>query len=619
MYKLFVLDLQRRTTAILENAHDIGYDFEENVIWQMNFSLPLDDPKNAKVELMQYIDFYDGDEHLGMYRIMPKLTSSNGIEVRYECDHVLSLLMDDVLFEYHQLTNIVTREVLVYLLNQQITKHWVLGECAFTRYFHYAWENENGLLGAIFSVPKPFDVEYRWTWDTSVYPFVLNLVAAETQPTCRLKEGRNLDNFEISENPNSLINRIYPLGSGEGVNQLKIKKINGGIPYIEDAASVNKYGRVSYIWADRRYTIVENLKASAESLLKKWKQPIVSWKIKAINLLKIVNEEPGFRVLAIDALKVGKIVRVETKKYGIVDLRILKITNKNADTSPEDIDLTIGNLTDDIATTQSDIERKIDINDCYSQGATNIDKETFADNCDAENPATMTIVFDEDVVNVNACELWLETKPFRAYSKSTLGGGGSVGSTQAAGQSSSTSTSTANGDHRHRMFMNVPDGGNPGGLDALLADRFFLAGESDDQAQGIMTKLRVSKPEWLYTKEAAGSHAHEVTVEVPAHNHSVEIPAHTHDIEYGIYENSETADQLIIKIDGVEPPQAPDKYQRGKTSYQRLNLIPYLAKGEGGVIARNEHTIEILPNCMARIEAKAVNRVFIKSQLGGNY
>src|SRR5699024_10015676 len=109
-------------------------------------------------------------------------------------------------------------------------KHWKLGTVEFTRYFHYSWENEN-VLSAIFSVPKPFNEEYRWTWDTQNYPFTLNLVRAEAEPSAKIEEGYNLQDIRIEENPNDLYNRLYPLGSGEGVNQLGIEKVNNGKPY----------------------------------------------------------------------------------------------------------------------------------------------------------------------------------------------------------------------------------------------------------------------------------------------------------------------------------------------------------------------------------------------------
>src|SRR5699024_3133341 len=169
--------------------------------------------------------------------------------VTFECEHVLSTLLDTSLFKYHQLSNHKTDDVLDYLLNQQNHKHWKLGAVEFTRYFHYSWENEN-LLSAILSVPKAFDEQYEFTFDTTSYPWTLNLVKPEVLPTARIKEGYNLRTLEIEENPMSQFNRIYPLGAGEGVNQLTIRDVNNGVPYLEDRKPGEE--RREGIWPDQR-------------------------------------------------------------------------------------------------------------------------------------------------------------------------------------------------------------------------------------------------------------------------------------------------------------------------------------------------------------------------------
>jgi len=70
------LNLNRETTAILENAYAIGYEKTVNSIWQASFSLPINDPKVEKVELLKYVEITDGDEYIGLFRIIPKSTSS---------------------------------------------------------------------------------------------------------------------------------------------------------------------------------------------------------------------------------------------------------------------------------------------------------------------------------------------------------------------------------------------------------------------------------------------------------------------------------------------------------------------------------------------------------------
>ena len=147
-------NLNGEQTATLENATQIGYERVTNDLWYAHFTMPEKDLKNEHIKLLQFVEVYDDlkDEYIGLFKVMPKLTKidRNNETVTYTCEHVISLLIGATLFQYHQLSNYTTKVVLEYLIDQQHTKHWKLGEVDFTRYFHYSWENEN-LLSAIFS------------------------------------------------------------------------------------------------------------------------------------------------------------------------------------------------------------------------------------------------------------------------------------------------------------------------------------------------------------------------------------------------------------------------------------------------------------------------------------
>ena len=607
---LKALDVNRRAIAYLENAYDVSYEKEANSIWSASFSLPLNDRKVSKVKQLGYVEIVDVDgEYIGLFRVMPELTTVNAdrAEVKFELKHVLSTLMDSVMFKYHEIPpNKTTRETIEYLLNLQKVKHWKLGRCDFEKYFQYSWENENGLVDALWSVPKPFLDEYMWTYDTTTYPWVLNLIKPDLNVTARVRESHNLKGFKIEKNPNQLVNRIYPLGIGEGVNQLNIKKVNPtGQAYIENAQSIVDNGLIEYIWVDRRFTDAKTLYESAKALLEKFSKAKVSWEIDAVDLLKCITL-PGEKVPKIDELRLGKVIQIRTEKFGIVNLRILKESKSDVFGDPGNIKLSIGNVMNDLGTTQADIERKIEINQLYSQGATNILNYDKADNADEQYPVKFRIYIDDDVVKINTCELTFETTKFRAYSKSLSGGGAAISTTttQAAGQS--TQTSSANGTHRHRVlkFDSVID---HKWNEDLTANVFY--GFNRDMPIYIQGS---SRPGDIYTEQAADNHTHSVTTPSHTHNVSVSIPAHTHDIQYGIYEDNDVADRVTITVDGNVIPGTD-------TSKERFNIVEYLSKSTDGTINRGWHEIIMTPNKRARIEAQITMRVFIKSQLGGEF
>ena len=643
-----VLNLNQDYIAVLENAYSIGYD-KKAPIWTASFSLPLNDPKNQEVQHFRFVELWEtedekDEDYIGLFQIMPKETNVNtqNEEISYECTHVLRTLMGKSLFKLHQSDGHTTRENLEWLLAKQDydETYWRLGQCDITRYFSYAFENEN-LLNAILSIPKPFDEPYRWTWDTRQFPWVLNLVKAPTEPICRLTEGHNLIGFKIEENPNDLFNRIYGLGAGEGVNQLDVTKINNGKPYVENQASIEKYGLQEYIFADKRFTLKDNLLSTMNGMLEKYSRPLVSWECTAAYLYQLTGE-------SIDKFREGEIVRVTTEDFGTIDLRINRESRQNIGENPGDIDLELGDAQENLGTTATDIERRQQINELWSQGATNVIPYIFIAEADQDNPIVFDPFFDDDFVHINTAELSIKTTKFRATSKgnvsspqsvssSTSSSGGSsiqTGTSSAGGASvqsatseaagQSTQTSSANGSHRHRMFIDQTDFMGP----TNTSDRLYSA------LGGGYFKFGTTMAKDIYTEEAADEHSHSVStpahthnvsitipahthnisITIPAHTHqvSITIPGHTHEIIYGIFEYDQLPTKLNIYVDGK-------KIAVDSTNFERFNIIPYLDQTPDENVSRGSHTIEIRPDDLARVQVTLILRVFIRSNLGGEF
>lgn len=645
---LRAFDLNLDFVAILENAHAVGYNKERNVVHSATFTMPLNDPKNEKINALHYIDIPD----IGLCRVMPKFTNKNtqNQTIKYELQHVLSTLTGSVLFKYHQLSNYTTREILQYLIDQQKVKHWKLGQVDFTRYFHYSWENEN-LLSALLSVPKPFNEQYRFTYDTSSYPWTINLVRTETVATARIREGYNIQGFSLEENPMGLYNRIYPLGAGEGVNQVDIRKVNGGKYYLEDTVSIAKYGVQEYVWSDKRFTDAQSLKESCQALLDSWKVPLVTWQINARDLSSLTG-------IKSDKLTEGKLIKMEIGNRPPFELHIVKEQRSDVTKDPTNVQLTIGNL-NEIGSTQTELKRRQQINELYSQGATNIMNFTYQDNCDNAIPAVIPFYIDDDVVNVNTIELTYRTKKFRAYSGVTSGGGGLVKSTTSGGGTTATSssgggvststasgggssqtssvdgqsteTSSANGLHSHNAVA-LTNGGysgtytGPVEVRGLLYQNFeeiLVLAPAGSPSSGVYKTFSEDGVHTHSVTTPAHSHgvdipshthdfnvpAHTHSVTVPAHSHDIDIPSHTHEIVHKIVEAPNNPASVIVKVDGNVVPITA-------LTGDRINVAPYMAKDTNGNVTRGRHEITITPNTIARVEADVILRVFIRSQLG---
>lgn len=585
---LMVMDLNRKYTAILENATEVGYDKIENQIGSMKFTLPLDDPKLSLVKQLLWVELTDNEnEYIGLYRVMPSTAQKDpsNNKVTFTAHHVLSTLLDSVIIGFKEIINRPTNEVLTWLLNMQKTKHWKLGKCDFKRYFSYSFENENGLANALFSIPRPFDESYQWTWDTQSYPWTLNLVKADDRVVGRIQEGYNMQGLEVTVDPNNLVNRIYPYGAGEGVNQLNIKRVNGGKEYIEDSASIKKYGVIETTWVDQRFTQEQSLLDSAKALLKKWKEPLINYKVSAVDLTKLLREQADTEAekqrINIDLLRLGRVIMINTNDFGTVNLRIVKESKSDVFKEPHDIQLELGDVKKNLNTTVADLNRKQQINETYSQGATNILSYNFQDNCDSTHPAEIPIYFDDDVVHINTVELTIRTKKYRAYTRAVSGGGATVKSTSAGGATTQTSssgggstqtstsggggtqtstsggsysngsttssgggyangsttsvggastqtsssgggqTSGAGGDHDHIMFKGVT-----GAINGTKGS--YSAGGS----RGVTLETNGSGD--LRTYSSSGNHTHMVS----NHTHSVSIPNHSHNFNVNIPSHS---------------------------------------------------------------------------------
>ncbi|KOS30768.1 phage minor structural protein [Bacillus anthracis] len=540
MKHIKLYDKQLQLKAYLENAFKIKYSPPLNELWTAGFSLPFTDPKREEIETFDYVEIFDNGKRIGLFRIMDSEEEREVSQkiITYDCEHVLSTLMDSVLFGYHERINLTTRENIEYLLSKQRIKHWKLGQCDFVKYFQYSWENEDTILGPIYSIAKPFDEKFQWTWDDTSYPWTLNLVKYSDEITGELRYRKNMKGIKRKVEAKDVMTRIYPLGYGEGVNQLNIKSVNNGLPYIDAPDFVRELqDGFDYIWVDRRFEDPKTLYASAKAMLLKACMPKVTYEIDAIDYELI---DP----YKIEKYETGKLVRLYDEDFNIsVDLRVMDRSKDDVTGNPLDVKLVLENKVTDIGTIQADIEKRQKVNEVYSQGTTNIDSQPFQDNCDPDHPAIIRFQIPNDVKNVNQLILTFETLRFRAYERaikgggavvastsagganvsSTSSGGGTVGSTSSGGSSVQASSSgggtvkasSSGGDHVHKMFHGggiVPAEPSTIGLYTAFSD------PGRNTSASFYAKGTGSS---FYTYGSSGNHTHDISI--PNHTHSINI------------------------------------------------------------------------------------------------
>ncbi|MGN0990251.1 MAG: phage tail spike protein [Candidatus Ventricola sp.] len=427
----------------LRHAHRIGYKRVRNDLHTASFDLPVQDDDVLLCENTHYIvGIYDGDRYIDKFRITSQpqeyLTGAGAV-YRYSCDHVISFLADCRIDGYLEIggTGVSTRTVLETLLARQNEEwgfvRWKLGRCDFDYQMQYGFENTD-VLNAMYSVPKCFLDEYLWTFDTTAYPWTVNLIRMDTQASCMIQFRRNLKWIKRTKDVSNLCTRLYCLGSGEGVNQTNIKRLTGGVNYIESATK-SKHGVIAKHLIDRSISDDELLYAKGRAMLAEIDEPRYSYVVGGIDL----HRKTG---LALDLMDEGRMVRVQDEDAGIDFTKpILSVEKKDVECDPLGIEITISNKADDVSSTIENLSARAAITAQYSQGATNLFPMQVTDNADADHPARLRFYVPETCAKINAVKLSWQFSQFRAYETGAEAGGGDVTSTMDGGGGEKTSSS----------------------------------------------------------------------------------------------------------------------------------------------------------------------------------
>ncbi|WP_079708077.1 phage tail spike protein [Paraliobacillus ryukyuensis] len=613
---IVVYDRELNAIGELDKVISAPVTRKANELWTASFTLALDDPKQYLCSHFNYVEIYgESGFNYGKYRIMPSKTKRSKSEetVTYECEHVLSTLLDDVIDGYLEAKiNWTTRENIQRILDFQTVENWVLGDVDFERYFQYSFEDENGLLAPLLSIPKPFNQPYLFTFDTTVYPWILNLEKVSDVPVGEIRWGKDMIDFNEVSDVSDIVNYLIPKGAGDGVNRLTIEEVNGGERFLKDQYSINNYGFKKYIWIDKRFDNAQSLKESAQSLLDQWKEPKISFSCNAADLS--IKEEYAHE---------------KRELYGMINIfvddinhqaRIIEERRTDVIGAEEEVQYEINNQLDDIATTQADIERKIQVNEAYSQGVTNILNSDRVENADPEHPIKFKVWIPQEAENINYMELTWETDYFRGYTKGAEAGGFFQKASEIESKSTEDggafieSKSTEDGGGSIETTDPETDWGNWSG-DVLP----YITGQAIPDGSSHVHGVSILKDDFIHShKVNLTPHSHMFNINIPKHNHifevtipGFEIPSHTHKQIYGIYEDDVLPSSLEIKVDGNVV---------GESSLEKENfdITDYISKNANGKIQRGRFaTIEIRPtDALAQITANLTWGVFIKTRKG---
>ena len=597
--RLYGADAQTRICRI---EGKVGYDLITNGLSTADIEIE-DLSRCEQVPLaMQFFELFDTPGSLGMFRVNSIETMPGNIHsAKYYLQHAIATLGDVVIDGYLELggTGVATADVITTLLAKQQTVLWALGECDFSYEEQYSFENDS-ILTALFSLPASFTEEYEWTFDFSTFPFTLNLILMQDGDETELRFNRNMKGVTITTDCENLCTRIYPKGYGEGNNQLTIASVNGGSYYI-DADTQGTYGIIERVWADTTFTDAAALKSTAEAVLERLKEPVVTVEIEAYDLYEMSGE-------ALDAFHLGRLVRAPLPVYSTtVRERVVGISKRDVYGKNEDATLTLRNRNTDVTDDMAELTRKATIGELYSQGATNMYAEHYADNADDSHPLEMKFFIDEACVHINAVMLRYDLANFRSYSAGAEAGGSSTPTSSSSGASTPTSSSGGSTTRTSSTSDSAINASNAGSY--LATGQPIIAGSDHYHTITIGQTYHTHTDDGHSHTVYIPSHTH--TVSISAHTHTVTIPSHTHAVIHGIYEGG-IASSVSVTVDGTAVPS--------EDASTEMNIVDYLTKDGDGLITRNTwHSVVITPDTLTRIVADIFVKTFIRSIGGGTY
>ena len=510
----------------LQHAFEIGYKRVMNDLCTAQFTLPMLDEGNDLCESVNCIvDIFDGDRSVGKYRISDEpeedIREIGAVHV-YSCDHVIAFLFDDSIDGYLEIggTGVTTKQVLNYLLSLQTPddngiRRWKLGRCEFEYQFQYSWENED-LCNAIFSVPKCFDDAYIWELDTASYPWTINLLKRETVPSCELRIRRNEKGIKRSRNRTNLCTRLYCYGSGEGVNQTNIRRVNPtGKNYI-DSPYISQHGVICKRLIDRSISDDEMLYAKGKAYLSALEKLRYNYTISAIDLHKKTG-------LDYDLMEAGRLLRLMDEKVGAWEnVYNLEVEKEDVEGDPLEKNIVISSTPDDVSSIIEDVSAKTAITAQYSQGATNLFPMQVTDNADEDHPAILKFYIPPACAKINAVKLSWQLSLFRAYAKGAKAGGGTYSSTSEGGDIYTT-TEEGGG-----FYKTIEERVYDINAATTSAKSFSAGGASMTTTDAASTGITVAKYEGNSGEKSpetdSDSHSHTVN----SHKHSID--GHRHPI-----------------------------------------------------------------------------------------
>ena len=251
-------------------------------------------------------------------------------------EHVINKLKNRVMFGEHTAAEIsgtpgatrcTAKQAIQYILRFQ--DDWVLGSFGYSDSNPYKF-NGDTLYDALETVSNSLDDPW-WSYDTTKYPFVLNINPRPDGTVCKLLPGRNLTAITKTVDKSGMYTRFYPIGKDD-------LHISGDFV----GKNSEKYGIICKVGTDTSLETEAELRAWASSNLNRHCEPTVTITADAMELADKTGE-------SLDRLTLGRLCSIPLTEYDTeINERITELNYPDKIHQPEVVRVTMCNNRNDI-------------------------------------------------------------------------------------------------------------------------------------------------------------------------------------------------------------------------------------------------------------------------------
>lgn len=253
-----------------------------------------------------------------------------------QLEHIINTLKDTVMFgEVNpdtmggSSTSVTAKKAASYIIGRQ--SDWKLGILDYSTSQGYSFSSEN-LYSALETVSGTL-TDCWWSYDLSVYPFVLYIRPIDKTVACEMRMDRNIRTLRRTIDKSQMYTRVYPIGK----NNLHISG-----SYVQK--NQGTYGVISKVLTDTSKETASALKTWATERLNWHCEPSVTVTISGLDLSSVTG-------LSVDKLTLGKWCQVPLPEYGTtIAEKICKLNWSDKIADPEGVTVTLANELVDTAT-----------------------------------------------------------------------------------------------------------------------------------------------------------------------------------------------------------------------------------------------------------------------------